>query len=268
MTKHRNLPDANRLSVLSAVILLAYAFARLADFPLYKLEMQAGGRDLVFDVNPNVIIAFLVASLTVTGMDWLLRGHPAFHGRSAEHWILPGLTAWALSIPLITLKDSTAWWPAFALGGALMALIFAAEYIVVDRSDERYALASAGLVALSFAFFLILTVTMRFTSARLFLQLPVFVISAMLVTLRTLHLRTGAWQFNWAVGIGFVTAQATAGWHYWPLTPFQFALLVFAPVYAVSGLAVNLKDGMPAPRALTEMTAIILAFAALAFLMR
>jgi hypothetical protein len=268
VTEHRYLPEANRLSVLTAMILLAYAIARLADFPLYKLELQALNRDLVFNVNLNILVAFLVAILTATGMDWLLRGHPAFHGRSIEHWLLPTLTAWTLSIPLITLQHSAAWWPVFGLGGALMVLVFVAEYIVVDSNDARYALASAGLIALAFGLFLILTVTIRFTGARLFLQIPVFVVAGFLVTVRVLQLRTGAWQFNWAIGLSLMTAQVATGWHYWPLTPFQFALVLFAPLYAVTGLAINLMDKISMSRALIEMGAIIGAFTVLAFLIR
>jgi len=132
-------------------------------------------------------------------------------------------------------------------------LVFLAEYIVVEPSAPQYAIATAGLTALSFAVYLILTTALRFNGARLFLVAPALFIAAGLVSLRTLHLRISQkWEFNWALGIALVCMQIGAGLHYWPVSPVQFGLVLLGPLYALSNLTGNLLEGVPLRRAMTE----------------
>ena len=135
----------------------------------------------------------------------------------------------------------------------LLALIFMAEYIVVEPSAPSYAIATAGLTALSFAVFLILTTALRYGGARLFLLAPALFIAAGMVSLRTIHLRAGQiWDFNWALGIALVCTQLAAGLHYWPISPVQFGLALLGPLYALSVLTGNLLEGIPLRRAMVE----------------
>ena len=132
-------------------------------------------------------------------------------------------------------------------------LVFLAEYIVVEPSAPNYAIATAGLTALSFAVYLILTTALRFSGARLFLLAPAIFVAAGLVSLRTLHLRVGQkWEFNWALGIALVCTQIGAGLHYWPVSPVQFGLALLGPLYALSSLTSNLLEGIPLRRAMIE----------------
>lgn len=253
MSRQRYLPESDRVSVLVAVILLVYALTRLIALPEYRLVTVLGSRELVFSLDFDVLAAFIIAGLAATGTDWLLRSHPAFRGTAVEYWLLPALTAWALSIPLALLPDGPAWWVAFALGGVLIAVVLLAEYIAIDPSDARYGAAVAGLTALSFALFLILTITLRFTGVRLFLQLPVVVVSAALVSLRTMHLRMGGrWEVGWMTGVALLSAQLAVAWHYLPVTPIQYGLLMIGPIYAMTNLAINTYEGFSARRAFAE----------------
>ncbi len=253
MSQQRYLPESDRVSVLVAVILLAYALTRLISLPEYRLETMLGSRQLVFSLDFDVLAAFIIAGLAATGADWLLRSHPAFRGAAVEYWLLPALTAWALSIPLSSLPGGPAWWVAFALGGVLIAVVLLAEYIAIDSSDARYGVAVAGLTALSFALFLILTISLRFTGVRLFLQLPVVIVSAALVSLRTMHLRMGGrWELGWMAGVALVSAQLAVAWHYLPVTPIQYGLLMIGPVYALTALAINTFEGLSPRRAFLE----------------
>ena len=52
--------------------------------------------------------------------------------------------------------------------------VFIAEYIAVDPGAPLYALASAGLTALSYALFLLFVIALRIGGARLFLVVPAF----------------------------------------------------------------------------------------------
>ncbi|HTX79586.1 MAG TPA: hypothetical protein VMC62_07960, partial [Longilinea sp.] len=157
MDEPRYLPDSNRLSVLTAVILLAYALTRVIALPPLVVQTNLLGVSLSFQISSSAIVSILVAGLTATGMDWLLRSHPHFHQKNTiEHWILPALTAWIIGVSIDSLADSPFWWLVFLLGGIFLVLICVAEYVAVDPNDSRYGVAVASLTGLSFVLLLIL----------------------------------------------------------------------------------------------------------------
>ena len=254
MNETRYLPDVNRVGVLTAAVLLAYALSRLVQTPQFTIELQLPGFYFSYPISLSTVMVFLAAGLTATGMDWLLRSHPSLGDkRTIEHWLLPTLSAFIIGIPLTILPPGNTWWMGFGIGSLLLVLVFFAEYIVVEPSAPNYAIATAGLTALSFAIYLILTTALRYGGARLFLLAPALFIAAGLVSLRTLHLRSGQkWEFNWALGIALVCTQIAAGLHYWPVSPVQFGLVLLAPLYALSTLTGNLLEGIPLRRAMIE----------------
>jgi len=266
----RYLPNTNQVGVLTAAVLLAFALAHLIKTPEFTLELQLPGFYFAYPISLNTIMVVLSAGLTATGMDWLLRFHPSL-GKSPtiEYWALPTLATFIIGIPLTILPPGTIWWLGFAVSGLLLVLVFQAEYIVVEPSAPQYAIATAGLTALSFAIYLILTTALRFSGARLFLVAPALFVAAGLVSLRTLHLRVSQkWEVNWALGIALVCTQIGAALHYWPISPVQFGLALLGPLYALSNLTTSVLEGIPLRRAMTEpLIALILAWG-MAFLLR
>lgn len=254
MSDPRYLPDANRVGVLTATVLLAYALSRLIQTPEFTFELQLPGFYVSYPLSLDTVMVVMATGLTATGMNWLLRSHPSLGKKSTvEHWLLPTLATFIIGIPLTILLPDNAWWGGFVIGGSLLVLVFLAEYIVVEPSAPNYAIATAGLTALSFAVYLILTTALRFSGARLFLLAPAIFVAAGLVSLRTLHLRVGQkWEFNWALGIALVCTQIGAGLHYWPVSPVQFGLALLGPLYALSSLTSNLLEGIPLRRAMIE----------------
>ena len=254
MIEHRHLPDSNRLSVLTAVILLAYALTRVIALPPLVIQTNVLGIGLTFRISSSAVVSILVAGLTATGMDWLLRSHPHFHQKNTlEHWILPALTAWIIGISIYSLADNPIWWLAFLLGGVFLVLICVAEYVAVDPDDSRYGVAVASLTGLSFVLLLILITALRTVGMRLITFLPPLFLAVWLVSIRTLHLRLGGkWEFFWSLGIAFIITQLAAPMHYWRLSPLQFGLLLLGPAYALTSLAVNLNEEQPFKRAMTE----------------
>jgi hypothetical protein len=253
--EHRHMPDSNRLSVLIAAVLLAYALAHLIENPGYTLNLNLLGVVLSLSLNLNLAATFLASGLTAAGMDWLLKGHPHFEVQNTfQHWILPALTAFVLGIPLYNLPFGLAWWSSFGFGGVLLLLVFLAEYIALDASDVRYPAASAGLVALSYTMFLILMTTMSFFVARLILVVVIVFFSAGMVALRALHLRNGKWEFAWALGIALILTQLAAALHYWPLEPLQYGLALLGPLYALTELAQNIYENISLRRAGLEVS--------------
>lgn len=255
MLKPRYLPDPDRLSLLAATILLAYALARFVNMPGRELAIQLPGIYLSVQVNVRTFVALLVAGLTATGADWLFHDHPGLKNRrsTVEHWLLPALTAWVIGLPLLQAPLGPVWWFGFALGGAVLMLVLVAEYITIDPEDVRHPLGAAGLTAVSFALYLALIVALRFAEIRLFLMLPALAFAAGLVSLRTLRLRMpGKWPAVQAGVVAILVAQLGAALHYWPLAPVPYGLAILGPAYAITSLIAGLADGEPLRQAVIE----------------
>lgn len=254
MKKTRYLPDADRLSALTATILLAYTLSRFIDLPASDINFQLPGFYVSLHLTLRTLVYFLVAGLVGSGADWLLRDHPALKDQSTfQHWLLPALTAWVIGIPLSQLPMGILWWSVFAIGGALLVLVLVAEYIVVDPDDARRPPAAAGLTAVSYALFLILAIFLRSAGLRLYLILPALTISGGLVAIRTFQFRLhGEWKLVEAGIIALVIAQLVAALHYWPLSPVSFGLAVLGPAYAMTTLISGLTEGEPLRQALLE----------------
>jgi hypothetical protein len=136
-----------------------------------------------------------------------------------------------------------AWWIVLGLGSLLLMMVFIAEYNVVDPEDLNHPVAAVSLIALSFALFLILAISLRTAEVRLYIILPVLVIAGYLVALRTLYLRSGGkWLYEWVLIIALIIGQAVAGLYYLPLNPISFALFILALLYSMTSLFSGLHD--------------------------
>lgn len=260
--RSRYLPDSDRIGVLTATVLMTYALTRLVNTPGLTLTLQLPGFYFAYPLTLTTAMTLMAAGLTATGMDWLLRGHPALAGRrTLEYWLLPTLTAFVIGAPLSILPSGGLWWVGFAVGAAILVAVFVAEYIAVDPASPNYGIASAGLISLSYGIFLIFIISLRTAGARLFLLVPLIFLAGALVSLRTLHLRvSSSWNYPWSAGIGILCAQIGAGLHYWPLSALQFGLILLGPLYALTALAASLSEDIPLRRAALE-PGIILALA-------
>ncbi len=250
----RHLPESDRLSILAATILLAYALASFVDLPPREISVQLPGLYLAVELNARTVAALLVAGLTASGADWLLRTHPSVQGhKTFEHWLVPALTALVIGVPLSQISGAPQWWLGFIAGGALLMLVLVAEYITVDSDDMRQPIAAAGLTTVSFALYLILAIALRYAGLRLFLLLPPLILAAWLVSLRTLHLRLhGRWVFLQAGVVALICGQLAAVLHYLPLSPISFGLFLIGPAYALTSLLANLAEDEPLRQAILE----------------
>jgi hypothetical protein len=247
----RTLPNASRVGVLTAAVLLTFALTRILPAPEFTMSLQLPGFYFGIPLTLGLAMTLLAAGLTATGMDWLLRPHPGLNGAATlEHWLLPTLTTLVIGSTLPLLAEMSAWWFGFAISSALLLLVFLAEYIVIEPAAPQYAAARAGLTALSYALFLILTVFLRLAGARLIILIPVLFVASALIALRILHLDgSDRWDFPWAAGIGLACVQLGASLHYWPLMPQQLGLVLTGVLYALTTLSSNVTDGIPLGRA-------------------
>jgi hypothetical protein len=271
----RNLPNTERLSVLAATILLAYALTRFVTLPGWVLTAHPLGILVSLRINVQTIIPLLVAGLMAAGTNWLLSDHPALRtpagegpasripgentrpaqnersltegtqrGPGAEHWLLPAVVAWVISIPLAQLPAGPLWVLALAIGGGLLVVILTAEYIAIDADDLRQPIAEAVLTAVSFAAYLLLAIALRAAETRLYLILPALAFTASVVSLRTWHLRLGGeWAWIEAGLVLVIVGQVAAALHYWPLPALSYGLAVLGPAYALTNLVTSMAQG-------------------------
>jgi hypothetical protein len=247
-------PDSNRLGLVTSTVLLALALMRIIPSPGFDFELQLPGFLISFPFSTNTLMGLLTACLTATGMDWLLRGHPARNGRATfQWWFLPTLTTFVISIPLSVLPNGQAWWIGFLLSSIFLYFVFLAEYVAVDPDAPYYSASMVGLTAVSYTLFFVLSVALRAGEIRLFLIAPTLFLASLLASLRILHLHlSGRWEFAWALGIALVCTQLAVGLYYWPLSSIQFGLLLVGPLYGLVNLAIRLGESIPTRRAVLE----------------
>jgi hypothetical protein len=246
--------------------MFAYAIARYVDLPSWFVRLEIVGIYLPLEINVNTWIAIVVAGVTVSGTDWLLRTHPQIGNQSTfQHWLLPGLTAWIISIPLNNLPISPTWWTIFAVGGIVLLLVLSAEFIVVDPQDIRFPPAALVLSTLSYILFLILAISLSAISQRLLFTLPPISLATGLVSLRTIKLRLGSWQFPLAFSITLITSQVAAVLHYLPVSPVTFGLILLGITYALTDLLVNLAQEQSLRKSLIEPLIVLIVILIIAF---
>jgi hypothetical protein len=243
--EHQSLPNTDRLSILAASILLAYALLPFIQLPERILILQIAGIAFEFKINFFTIIVIINMGMAAAGTDWLLSDHPRqANQRIYQHWLIPALTTWVIGVPLSTLAIGPRWWAVFAFGGFLLVLVLVSEYITVDPYDTRHAPAAVGLTAVSYALFLILTITLVAAGTRLYVLLPGLGLAVFFVTLRNMNLRLGSrWYFVWAAASALVVGQIAAALHYLPISPVRFGLIILGLAYSLASVAGSLEEG-------------------------
>ena len=191
-----------------------------------------------FEFNLYAFFPLLVALIASTGAIWVLRGHPQFLETSQRAWkllpniILPALSLFILSFTLREMARNNVWWVVYVLGSLLFGLVLTAEYNVLDLRYDTHPAASLGLIGLSHALFLILSVVLRTGRMRLYIVIPLIVLSAIFIGLRTINLRTqGSWRLEYALLISLLIGQLAVSLQYLFLNPLQYGILLTASLY-------------------------------------
>jgi len=239
----RHFPSLDRLSVLTAVILLAYALARALDLPTRAVGTTLFGSAVGIELNGPVLMLLLVAALISAGADALIRSHPRLEGwtryATAIHWILPGATALALGSVLNRTPDGPLWWLGLGLSAVALIAVLVAEYTVVDRADAAWDLAALGLTALTFALALVLFALLHSLSARALISASAAGLFAAALALRLFVLKDAApgEAALYAAVVGLITAEAVWALNYWRVSASSATLLALVPFYLSAGIA-------------------------------
>ena len=247
MNPRESLPDINRLSIVAAVIMLAFAMTQIVSFPTQTFSFSFLGIILDFSLDIQTIIIILTALLAAAGMDWLILSHPDHERYQTRweyirHWILPVLTTFAIGVTLNAFTGGTPWLVIFGLGSILLMAVLIAEYNVVSAEEVRHPLATIGLTGLSFALFLLLAIAVSSANLRLYVLLPILAFGVMMVISRTLYLRLGEWHMLWALVISLIVSEIAIGIHYLPLSPTQFGVFLMGSAYALTSVCTAIKE--------------------------
>lgn len=270
MEAHRHLPNADRLSIVSGMVLISYALASFINLPSDAISIQLPAFLLQLPLTINSLVGVATAALAASGAQWLLSSHPEFTTRaSIPHLFLPALTAMIIGLPLSTLQASQYWWVVFAFGGLLFVLVIASEYIVLDSRDSRHALAAITLTAVSWVLFLIVSISVNAAGMRFYLVLAILTPTVFLVSLRSLYFRLGGvWNYYWAGAIAVIIAQVALGLHYLPVSPLSYGLVLLGVAYALTSFSGSVIEHRPWRQVWVEPVVIGVVIFLLAFLVR
>lgn len=260
-TSTRHFPDRDRLSVITAVIVLAYALARFAELPSREISAVLFGSKIGLELNGQLMLLLMVAALISTGSESLIRSHPKSvrgYSRTAAHWILPGWTALGLGLLLELAPTGPVWWLGMALSAFLLVVVLVAEYTAVDPEDPAYRVAALGLTALTFIVALALLGWSRFTGTRAAISSTFTAAMAGSLALRLFLLNGGTFGRSalCAAIVGLVLGEAMWALNYWQITPTGAGLLLLVLFYVLQGLLQQHLTGQLNRRAVIEYSVV------------
>lgn len=244
MQTRANFPNTNRLSIITASIIMGYSLLPFVNLPPRQVVFSLLGVIISFNLDFANLLSLITAAIAGVGMDWMLRERGDMTFREIlPHLILPTLTAGSIGIPLGIIAISLDWWVILSLGSLLVLLTLMGEYISIDQQHPYFPIAIMLLTALSFGLFLITAITIRAVNLRLFLTASILPLVYAFFGIRVLQLRLGGvWPLKWTLLAGLVIGQVTIALYYWPLSPIRFGLLLLAPAYALIGIASALEE--------------------------
>jgi hypothetical protein len=233
-------PDRERLSALTALVVLAYGLIRIVVLPGVTVQFSLFGLIVRLKFDTQFFMLSLAAALAASGADWLIRSHPGFEETNApdiDHMIVPGLAALGLGAILARVPAGAGLWIGLALAVSLLVSVLVAEYIVVDPLDPRRDIAAVGLSSLSTLLLAGAFFAIRGAGLRAVFAVPLIFLAAAAVSGRLLTFATPRAQAWMQAGVlGALTAQVGWGLHYWPVSPVQEALILTLVVYLGIGL--------------------------------
>jgi hypothetical protein len=248
------IPNRERLSIVIATILLAFALTQLISAPSRIIPISIGGIYLPINLDFSNIVAVAVALMTASGTDWILRDHPGFRTKSTiPNLLLPSTTSWVLYISLNNLGDNPLRWLIFVAGGLFLIAVILAEWTVLTEDSLQKPLAEILLTALAYALFLALLISLITAKQRLFISLATIGLASIALSIRVIQL-----QLKTQIAIPLaavsmlVTLQIAAAMHYLPIQPLGSSLILLGTLYSTTNFSINLEQQQTLNRSLIE----------------
>lgn len=260
-------PDRDRVSALTALVLLTYTLIRIVVLPPVETEFVLLGLVLRIEFNTRFVMLSLAAALAAAGSDWLIQSHPKVDTGlvRAKHWVIPGLAALGSGAILTRLPEGFTLWIGLALTAILLIAVLMAEFIVIDPTDPRHDMASISLTALAYLLLIGVFFTIRALDMRAAFAIPLILFVAAIVAWRLLRLdQLGRSAIRYASLIGAITAQIAWALHYWPWPPLRGAMILGLTVYLGNGMSLtHYEKKVERKRILEFMTLAVIALLAI-----
>lgn len=207
---------------------------------------------LIFSLKLDTfsLILAMTVLLATFGAHWVFQAYDkAIEKKRLQielfyHLLLPAVTVLVLVVVLREMARTPLWWAVLALGIILFGLVLTAEYMTLSGASEQAPFAIIALIALAHSFFLILSISVRTATARLYLLLPLLTASASFVSLRTISLRTQQRpSLAWVALVSVLITQIAAVLYYLFLTPVQYGLILTGTLFIGDALVVSAHKG-------------------------
>jgi hypothetical protein len=254
-------PDRDRISSLTALVLVTYTLIRIVTLPSIETEFNVLGLLIRLEFNTNSIMLSLAAALAAAGSDWLLRAHPKIEVSKPlpEHWVVPGLAAVGAGAILTRVPQGVVLWIGLLLTAVVLIAVLFAEFIVLDREDPRYDRAALALTSLAYLLLVGALFAIEAMALRAIYSIPLIMLASAAVSWRLQRLAgMGSGATAYTVAISGLTAQIAWGLHYWPIQPLRCALLLGLIVYLGNGIAMAHPTGELDRTRLLELSGVAL----------
>ncbi len=255
----RFFPRTDELSVLTAVIGLGYAVARLLQLPSRTLEAMLFGSPISVRVDGNLILLLLLTALITTGTDMLMRSHPRLRQdpldlRPLCHWILPSLTALNVGMLLNGLMQGPVWFLGMLAGTAVLVLVLVAEYAVIDSAHPAFYQMQIVLTLLACLVALVWFSWVAQQGARGALSATSTFLIGGLISFRLLRLHgDSVSQAGWnSLVVGLLLAELMWVLGYWALPPLVVGAWLLVVLHLAVGLILKGRDRGVSGRAMVE----------------
>lgn len=270
MLDHLPSPQSERISALTALVLLTYGLIRMIVLPSVETEVAILGLLVKFEFKTQSIMLILAAALAVAGTDWLIQGHPykSSSRYTVENWVIPAMAAIAIGAIVIRIPEGLPLWIGLVLGAAILVAVLYAEFIVFDPHDPRYGRIANILIALALFLLLASFLTIQVLEVRALFTIPLVFLTSFIVTWRLLKLTFPEERiWIWAILIGFLVSQIALGLHYWPISPLRRGFILGLIAYLFyQGTVFHLHQELHRVNSLLEI-AIVFSVALIAILL-
>jgi hypothetical protein len=222
-------PEPDRLSALTALVLLTYGLVRMVVLPSVETELEILGLFIKIEFKTQSVMLILAAALAAAGTDWLIQAHPKIHQKraSAESWVIPGMAALAVGVIIIRIQAGPPLWIGLLLGALLLVAVCTAEFIVSYVPDPRYELVANILLGLALLLLTAAFTTIYVSQVRALFAIPLIFSASFVISWRLFRLNFPTRRvWPWAILISSITSQIAIGLHYWPLSALRMSLIL------------------------------------------
>lgn len=258
MTQEIRRAIINRISTLLALIAIAPALLLLIDLPTRRFALEILGSPLSLNFGVDTLLITLVPVLTIAGVDWVLREHPAVRrgdvGYLFPFWIAPGLGALALCLLLTRVSTWPLWIAVLLVGIVVIGILINAEYGALSSDVAGYAGSRLAVSGLTYVVAYVLFAVIYHQRERTVISatqtaLVTFLIAVDLLAPHRIGLGKAALN---AAALAFLLAQATWAMNYWNLSTWSAGVLLLTWLYVGIGISQEFHEGQPARGVLLE----------------